>query len=87
MAKRNPPPSKMFRLVELEDGRLAYNVPEFAEATGLGKSTIFEEIGKWRRGDKTGLRPAKRGGRTLILREDGVAWLRAGRETVDAPDP
>jgi hypothetical protein len=80
MAKGKPPPSKKFKLVELEDGRLAYNVPGFAEATGLGKSTIFEEMRKWRSGDKTGLRPTKRGGRTLILREDGVAWLRAGRE-------
>jgi excisionase family DNA binding protein len=51
--------------------KLAYSVPEFCEATSLGRSLVYEEIRKGR------LRATKIGTRTIILREDGLAWLRS----------
>jgi hypothetical protein len=62
----------------LEDGRLSYTVPGFAVATGLGESSIWLAIRAWRQGDPDGLPVIERQGRTLILREDGLRWLRAG---------
>jgi hypothetical protein len=72
---------KMVELLE-EVGlnvRLSYTVPGFAMSTGLGESSIWEAIREWRKGDPDGLPLVERKGRTLILREDGLRWLRAGR--------
>lgn len=54
--------------------KLSYTVQEFCVATGLGKTSIFEAI-------KVGeLKSVYVAGRRLILREDGEAWLKAGRD-------
>ncbi|HEV2557220.1 MAG TPA: helix-turn-helix domain-containing protein [Microvirga sp.] len=48
---------------------LTYSIIEATKATGVGRSCLYEEIGKGR------LRAVKRGRRTLILAEDLRAWL------------
>ena len=53
--------------------KLAYSVAEFCEATSLGRSLVYEEIRQGR------LRATKIGTRTIILKEDGLAWLRSHR--------
>jgi excisionase family DNA binding protein len=53
--------------------KLAYSVPEFCEATSIGRSLVYEEIARGR------LRATKVGSRTVILREDGIAWLHSHR--------
>jgi excisionase family DNA binding protein len=58
--------------VEIEDGRLAYGVAEAARLCGVGRSSLFEEIRAGR------LKAVKRCGRTLLLREELMVWLRAG---------
>lgn len=52
---------------------LAYSIPDAVKVSGLGRSFIYEEIAAKR------LPIVKRGTRTLILREDLEAYLRAGR--------
>jgi excisionase family DNA binding protein len=54
--------------------RLAYSIEEFAEATGLSRSLLYETI---RIGE---LSTVKIRSRRLILLEDGTAWLRSHRE-------
>jgi excisionase family DNA binding protein len=49
--------------------KLALSIAEFAKLCGLGRSFLYEEI---KRGD---LNIRKAGRRSLILREEGVAWL------------
>lgn len=49
--------------------KLAYSIAEFAQMTGVGRSLLYEEI------TKGNLRVRKAGRRTLILQEDGQAWL------------
>jgi hypothetical protein len=61
--------------VEIEGGRLAYPVPEFARRVGVGKSSIFVEIKLGR------LKSVRRCARRLILHEDGIEWLRDGYES------
>jgi hypothetical protein len=68
-----------------EDGRLSYTVSGFAAATGLGKSSIFKAIAAYRRGDPDGLPVISRKGRTLILRDEGVRWLHAGKKRQGPP--
>ena len=56
--------------------KLAYTIAEFCAATGLGRSSTYEEIAAGR------LRAIKAGGRRLILKQDAEEWLYANR---DAP--
>lgn len=58
--------------------KLAYHVDEASEASGVGRSKLYEEIKEGR------LRSVKVGGRRLILHEDLVALLR-GKESVARP--
>ena len=48
---------------------LSYGIKQAVEATGLGRSTIYQEISKGR------LPVFKVGSRTLIAAEDLNAWL------------
>jgi excisionase family DNA binding protein len=56
---------------DLGSGKLAYSVPELCLATSLGRSSIYEEIRRGR------LRVTKVGARTVIRREDAIAWLQS----------
>ena len=49
--------------------KLAYTIPEFSEASGLGRSKIYEEISAGR------LKAVKCGARTLITADDGRAFI------------
>lgn len=52
-----------------ETKRLAHSVAEFAQLSGLGRSFLYEQI-------KSGDLPVRKAGRrTLILQEEGQAWL------------
>lgn len=48
---------------------LAYDTTRAAKALGIGRSTLFVEIAEGR------LTARKAGRRTVILREDCLAWL------------
>lgn len=49
--------------------KFAHSISEFARLSGVGRSFIYEQI-------KAGLLPVRKAGRrTLILRQDGEAWL------------
>jgi Helix-turn-helix domain len=51
------------------DRKLAHSVAEFAQLSGLGRSFLYEQI-------KAGLLPIRKAGRrTLILHDEGQAWL------------
>ena len=52
-----------------EKDRLAYTVPQLAEATGVGRTTLYEEIRSGR------LRPVKVRRRTIITVEEARRWL------------
>jgi excisionase family DNA binding protein len=54
--------------------KLAYTVPEFCAATGIGRTSVYEEIAAGR------LKAIKAAGRRLILHQDGAAWLRSCRD-------
>jgi hypothetical protein len=49
--------------------KLAYSVPEFQKATGLGRTRLYEEIRLGR------LRLTKVGRRSIIAVDDARAWL------------
>jgi hypothetical protein len=49
---------------------LAYGVDDFAKAAGVGRDAIYDAI---RNGKLTA---RKVGSRTIILEQDGTAWLR-----------
>lgn len=49
--------------------KLAYSIAEASEATGIGRTAIYEEISAGR------LKARKRGSATLILAEDLQAFL------------
>lgn len=49
--------------------KLSYTVPEFQEATGLGRNSVYEEVKRGR------LRITKVGRRSIIRAEDARAWL------------
>ena len=52
-----------------KDQKLALSVAEFAQLSGLGRSFLYEQI-------KSGRLPVRKAGRrTLILRDEGQAWL------------
>lgn len=49
--------------------KLAYSVPEFLQASGLGRGRFYSEV-------KTGrLRLTKVGRRSLVLADDARAWI------------
>jgi excisionase family DNA binding protein len=49
--------------------KLAMSIAEFARLAGVGRSTLYNEIKSGR------LKVRKAGRRSLILREEGLAWL------------
>lgn len=52
-----------------KDLKLAHSIAEFAQLSGLGRSFLYEQI-------KSGHLPVRKAGRrTLILRDEGQAWL------------
>jgi hypothetical protein len=51
--------------------QVAYSVEKFGQVFDIGRSTVYEEIRAGR------LKARKAGARTLIMHEDGVAWLNA----------
>jgi excisionase family DNA binding protein len=53
------------------DSKPVLTVAEFAEAYGLGRTSVYAEI------KKGVLRARKAGARTLISSEDAEAWFRA----------
>ena len=54
--------------------KMAYTVREWCAVSGIGATKTYAEI-------KAGtLRSARVAGRRLILAEDGIAYLRAGRD-------
>jgi excisionase family DNA binding protein len=55
---------------EKETPKLAYGINELSEATGFGRSTIYEQIAAG------ALRARKLGARTFIEADDVKAWLR-----------
>lgn len=54
---------------ETQMTKFAYSIDEFSELSGVGRTALYEDIGKG------ALRAVKRGRRTLILDEDGRAYL------------
>ena len=54
--------------------KLAFTVPEFCAATGIGRTSVYEEIAANR------LRAIKAAGRRLITRADAERWLNAHRD-------
>lgn len=58
--------------------RVAYNIDEAAHASGLGRNGIYREINEKR------LIARKYGRRTVILKEDLLAWLRALPQLAEA---
>lgn len=55
--------------LKLSEGKLAYRIEEAADATGLGRTTLYRRI-------KAGRLTARKDGKlTLILREDLQAYL------------
>jgi excisionase family DNA binding protein len=59
------------RVAGTPDEKLAWSVDEAAQIFGIGRSAIYEEIRSGR------LRARKVGARTIILKEDGLAFLRS----------
>ena len=59
-------------------GKLAYTVPELVAATGVGRTTLYEEMKAGR------LRTCKVGKRTLVTAEDARAWLSTLRDSSQA---
>jgi excisionase family DNA binding protein len=57
--------------MEPDLGRVAYSVEEWARATSVCRTTLYNEIQAGR------LRRVKVGKRTIILATDGLAWLEA----------
>lgn len=52
-----------------KDSKFAHSIAEFAQLSGLGRSFLYEQI-------KSGHLPVRKAGRrTLILRDEGLAWL------------
>jgi hypothetical protein len=53
----------------IKDQKLAHTIAEFVQLSGLGRSFIYQEIKEGR------LIVRKAGRRTLILHDEGRAWL------------
>jgi len=54
---------------------LAYRIPQFAKLVGVSRSFVWAEIQRGR------LQAKKLGGATLILHEEGAAYLKAAPPT------
>lgn len=54
---------------ENEKPKLAYGINELSEATGFGRSTIYEQIAAG------ALRARKLGARTFVVADDVKSWL------------
>lgn len=55
--------------LDADKPKLAYGISELSDATGFGRSTIYEQIA-------TGaLRARKLGARTFVIADDAKAWL------------
>ena len=52
-----------------EDQKFAHSIAEFAQLSGFGRSFLYEQITSGR------LPVRKAGRRTLILHDEGLAWL------------
>ncbi len=63
--------SRKKRVVTLPDGKLSYSLPEFAVATTIGVDMLRKYINE----DKLVAR--YNGNRPIILREDGLEFLRS----------
>lgn len=50
---------------------LAYDIQGLVQASGIGRSTIYEEMAAGQ------LKARKAGRRTVVLHEDAVIWLQA----------
>jgi hypothetical protein len=55
--------------VQNDVNKLAFTIAEFVQLSGLGRSHIYKEIAAGR------LIVRKAGRRSLILRDEGLAWL------------
>jgi hypothetical protein len=62
----------MLDAVQLEDGRLAYSIAEFAAAVGLSSQTIRNLV---RDNYLTVVYPTASRSKALITREEGLRWL------------
>jgi hypothetical protein len=60
----------------LSPDRLAYSIAELSAATSISRSVLYEHA----KGGEATLRFTKVGRRTVVLREDAEAWLRALRQ-------
>jgi excisionase family DNA binding protein len=56
-----------------EQGKLAYRVDEAVKASGLGRTFLYERIASGE------LKSVKIGGRRLILKDDLLQFITAGR--------
>ena len=54
---------------DTEKPKLAYGINELSEATGFGRSTIYEQIAAG------ALRARKLGARTFVVADDAKTWL------------
>ena len=61
------------------NAKLAFTIPEFVEASGVGRSSVYEAIAAGR------LKARKNGARTLIAYDDGRDFIDA--LPVIEPDP
>ncbi|SFK79199.1 helix-turn-helix domain-containing protein [Methylocapsa palsarum] len=48
---------------------LSYGIDAFVKIAGIGRTTVFQEIAEGR------LKARKIGRRTIILKDDAIAWL------------
>lgn len=56
------------------DRKLAFSIPDACSATGFGKTSLYEAIGRKE------LRALKMGTRTFIMADDLKAWLKSQPE-------
>ncbi|PNE11160.1 MAG: hypothetical protein CR217_10245 [Beijerinckiaceae bacterium] len=58
-------------MTDANEERLAYGIDEFCKIANLGRTTLYKDIAEGR------LRAVKNGRRTVILRDDAMAFLAA----------
>lgn len=71
MSNPGPPLSVAPPPASIPIAKLAYTIPEVCAATGLGRTSVYDEINAGR------LRAKKRGSTTIILADDLAGYLRA----------
>jgi excisionase family DNA binding protein len=69
MSAQPKPAARQQRPGRTDTPRLSYRIVELAQATGIGRSRLYEEISAGR------LRTVKFGRSTLVLAEDANAFL------------